>query len=285
MNKRNILYIVIAIICIIAIVAGVYYQVFGNKPKQNIIDNNEIAEEENNDKALDPEVLKEEFNSLFNNSFDDQGYDTSSILKIEGLEEQDIIYAAYNIKEEKDEKYSVNINLPVFNVQGDVVNEFNSTTQSIFANKANSVLSNSQSYTIYNVEYVSYLNENILSLVIKSTLKEGNSAQRIIVQTYNYDIQTGKKLSLNEVLEEKGISTREVNKKIEAQVEEANKQAEAISEALAGSGQTVYKRDINNAMYVTDNVNHFFLGLDGQIYIIYPYGNSNFTSEMDIIKI
>lgn len=284
MNKRYIIYIVIAIICIIAIVAGVYYQVFGNKPKQNIT-TNEIVDNPDSDEVTDPEILKEEFNSLFNNTFDDQGYDTSSIKKIQGFEEQNIIYAAYNIKEEKDERYSVNINLPVFNVQGEVAADFNATTQSIFADKANDVLSNSENYTIYNVEYVAYLNENILSLVIKSTLKEGNSAQRIIVQTYNYDILTGQKLTLNEVLEAKGIVLRDVNKKIEAQVEEANKQAEAISSALAQAGQSVYKRDINNAMYVTDNVNHFFLGLDGQIYIIYPYGNSNFTSEMDIIKI
>ena len=285
MNKRYIIYIVVAIICVIAIVAGVYYQIFENKPKQNVVGNNEIINTQDPDEVIDPEILKEEFNSLFDNSFDDQGYDTSAIQKIQGLEEQNIIYAAYNIKEEKDEKYSVDINLPVFNVQGDVAAEFNSTTQSIFANKANDVLSKSDEYTIYNVEYVSYLNENILSLVIKSTLKEGDNAQRIIVQSYNYDIVTGKKLTLNEVLEAKGIELKEVNKKIERQVEEANKQAEAISEALAASGQTVYRRDINNAMYVTDNVNHFFLGLDGQIYIVYPYGNSNFTSEMDIIKV
>lgn len=284
MNKRYIIYIVIAIICVIAIVVGVYFQVFGNKPKQNTI-TNEIVDNQDPDEVIDPEILKEEFNSLFNNSFDDQGYDTSAIQKIQGLEEQNIIYAAYNIKEEKDERYSVDINLPVFNVQGDVAAEFNRTTQSIFADKANDVLSKSDKYTIYNVEYVAYLNENILSLVIKSTLKEGDSAQRIIVQTYNYDIETGKKLTLNEVLEAKGIELKEVNKKIERQVEEANKQAEAISEALIQSGQSVYRRDINNAMYVTDNVNHFFIGLDGQIYIVYPYGNSNFTSEIDIIKI
>jgi len=284
MNKRKIIYIVIAIICIIAIVVGVYYQIFQDKPKQNIL-TNEIIDTQDPDQVIDPELLKEEFNSLFDNSFDDQGYDISSIEKIQGLEEQDIIYAAYNIKEEKDEKYNVDINLPVFNVQGDVAAEFNSVTQTIFANKADDVLSKSDKYTIYNVEYVAYLNENILSLVIKSILKEGNNAQRIIVQTYNYDIETGKKLTLNEVLESKGIELRDVNKKIERQVEEANKQAEAIAEALIQSGQTVYRRDINNAMYVTDNVNNFFIGLDGQIYIIYAYGNSNFTSEMDIIKI
>lgn len=261
-----------------------YAQVFGDKPKQNTI-KNEVINTGDDDTATDPEVLKQEFNSLFNNSFDDQGYDKTSIKKLAGYEEQDVIYAVYRIKEEKDEKYSVNINIPVFNVDGEVASEFNATTQSIFANKAGNVLSNSQSYTIYDVEYVGYLNENILSLVIKSTLKEGNNPQRIIVQTYNYDITTGKKLTLNEVLEAKGISEKEVNKKIERQVTEANKNAEALSEALAGAGQTIYKRDVNNAMYVTDNVNHFFVGLDGQIYIVYPYGNSNFTSEMDIIKV
>lgn len=284
MKKRNILYIAIAAICVIAIIVGVYAQVFGDKPKQNTI-KNEVINTGDDDTATDPEVLKQEFNSLFNNSFDDQGYDKTSIKKLAGYEEQDVIYAVYRIKEEKDEKYSVNINIPVFNVDGEVASEFNATTQSIFANKAGNVLSNSQSYTIYDVEYVGYLNENILSLVIKSTLKEGNNPQRIIVQTYNYDITTGKKLTLNEVLEAKGISEKEVNKKIERQVTEANKNAEALSEALASAGQTVYKRDVNNAMYVTDNVNHFFVGLDGQIYIVYPYGNSNFTSEIDIIKV
>lgn len=285
MKTRNVIYIAISIVCVIAIIIGVYAQVFGNKSPKNTIYNNDLIDTGDDDDATNPEVLIQEFNSLFNNSFDDQGYDKTSIKKYVGLEEQDVIYAAYKIKEEKDEKYSVNINIPVFNVDGEVASEFNATTQSIFANKAQDVLNNSQSYTIYDVEYVGYLNENILSLVIKSTLKEGNNPQRIIVQTYNYDITTGKKLTLNEVLEAKGISQKEVNKKIELQVTEANKNAEALSNALSGVGQTIYKRDVNNAMYVTDNVNHFFVGLDGQIYIVYPYGNSNFTSEMDIIKV
>lgn len=283
MKKRNIIYIVIGIICVIAIVYGVYYQIFLAKPKKQNINNNEIEIPEEIDNGLvAPERLNEEFNLLFNNSFDDQGYDITNVQKITGLEDKDIIYPACNIKEEKSEKYNVNINIPVFNLQSDVASEFNSITQSIFANKANDILTDTKEYTIYDVEYTSYLNDNILSVVIKSTLKEGSNPQRVIVQTYNYDILTNKKVTLNEILQNRGIDVKDVNKKIEIQVEEAQKQAEAISSA---SGQTIYKRDINNAMYVTDNVNYFFLGLDGQIYIVYPYGNSNFTSEIDIIKI
>lgn len=282
MNKRNLLYIAITIICVISIVIGVYYQIFETNKKQNTINNNTINQDNVEDKIEDAEALKTEFNSLFNNSFDDQGYDITGITKIAGLESKDIIYAAYNVKDEKDGKYSVDINLPVFNVQGEVGEEFNRTTQTVFANKGSQILTNSTEYTIYNVEYVAYLNDNILSLVIKSTLKEGENPQRIIVQTYNYDIKTGQKVLLNDILNARQIDTTKVNSKIEKVIKEANKNAEAISTALS---QNIYKRDLNNAMYVTDNVNHFFIGLDGQIYIIYPYGNSNFTSEMDIIKV
>ena len=283
MSKRNLLYISISIICVIAIIVAVYYQIFKKEPSENISSNEEIIDEV--EKEQDLEEIKAEFNLLFNNTFDDQGYDITQIQKIVGLEENDIIYAAYNIKEEKEDKYNVDINLPVFNVNSEVAQEFNSITQSIFANKAGEVLTNTEKYTIYSVDYVAYLNENILSLVIKSTLKEGNSPQRIIVQTYNYDIIEGKKITLNEVLESKEIDKNEVNEKIEKTILEANKQAEALSDAIAQTGQTLYTRDLNNAMYVTDNVSYFFMGLDGQIYIIYPYGNSNFTSEIDIIKI
>ena len=266
MKKRVILYVIISAICIIAIIAGVYYQIFGSKNKNTNIVANQVDTTIDENGVIDPEVLKEEFDSLFDNSFNSQDYETSNIQKIEGLEEQDIIYAACNIKEEKDEKYNVNINLPVFNVQGDVAAEFNNITQTVFANKANEVLTNSKEYTIYNAEYTSYLNDNVLSVVIKSTLKEGNNPQRVIVQTYNFDVKTGKKLSLNEVLEQQGIDEKEVNKKIEKQVEEANKRANAISQAMMQAGQSVYKRDINNAMYVTDNVNYFLVGENGQIY-------------------
>lgn len=282
MEKRNMMYIAISIICVIAIILGVYYQIFSKK----VINENQLNEITNTIEdevtADDPKDLLLEFNKLFTNSFDTQGYKTDSITKIAGFEEKDVIYTIYDIKEEKSEQYQVDIKLPVFNISSDVATEFNNTTQTIFADKATNVLSGTNQYTIYNVEYTAYLNENILSLVIKSTLKEGNSAQRIIVQTYNYDIETGKRVTLNDILQINDIKENDVNKKIEKQVKEANKQAETISGAI---GQTVYKRDLNNAMYLAENVSNFFIGKNGQIYIIYAYGNNNATSEIDIIKI
>lgn len=228
-----------------------------------------------------PEKLLDEFNKLFTNEFFDQDYDTSDITKWQGLETEDVIYTMYDIEEET-EKYSLNIKIPVFNVLGDEATTINNTTQKIFIDKLNSIWAGTEKYTIYNIEYVAYLNDDILSLVIKASLKEGESAQRIIVQTYNYDIQTGKSITLNELIENEGYKVKQVNNKIEKQIEEASKQAEAISQA---TGKIMYKRDLNNAMYATDNVTNFFMGKDGQIYIIYAYGNNNLTSEIDIIKL
>lgn len=279
MKSRNILYIVITIICVIAIVMAVYYQIFGNDENPSI-GNNVGNTQVNNPDEIDLEKIKNEFNNIFTNTLNTQGNEVKDIEK--RYSDKEIVYSIYTIKEEKEDKYSVNLNLPLINIKTKTANELNQITQKVFVNKANEILEDTEFYTIYNVEYAAYINENILSLVIKSTLKEGTNAQRVIVQTYNYDLETGEKANLKDILENKQVNKDEINRKIEKQVSYAAAQAELISQATS---QTVYKRDLNNAMYLIDNVNSFFIGEDGKIYIVYAYGNSNFTSEIDIIEI
>lgn len=284
MKSRYIIYIIIGIICVVAIVAGVYYQVFVDKPARPVVTNEEIQNPVI-DEDIDLEEIRKEFNELFDNTFDDQGYDTSSITKIPGLENEEVIYSVYTFSD-KGAKYNVNINLPQFNVNGEVAARFNGTTQEI-ANKVGDVLFKSENNTVYNVEYVGYLNENILSLVIRTTLKEENNPQKVEVRTYNYNIETGEELSLNDVLEIMKKDKREVNKQIDSTIKKAAKEAEDLAIAAAQSGQTVYQRNPDEAMYVTDHVTNFFVGLDGQIYIVYAYGNEAnlYTAEMDVIKV
>lgn len=283
MKKRYIIYIIIAILCIISIGVGVYYQIIIDRPKRQE-PTNEI-DLESASTADDPEVLLKEFNSLLTNTFYGQENDTSTIKKYAGHEEQEIVYAAYNIKEERDGKYSININLPVVNINTEVAAEFNNTTNKLFSNKVAEVINTSDKYTKYNIDYVAYLNDNILSVVIKSTLKEEDNDERVRVQTYNYNIKTEKEVTLNEILEQKQITQKSVNKKIEKQVKEAARRTAAVAGEYANQGKLVYERDINNAMYITDYVNDFFLGKDGQLYIVYAYGNTYNTAETDVIKI
>ena len=288
MKFRNVMYIVVTVICIIAIGIAVFYQVFktdNNISSNNNQNSNNINNEDVDTKTIDLEKIKSNFNSLFTNKLNLQGYEVPEIIK-KLNDSKDVIYTGYEIKQEKEDKYNLNINLPIFNISSETANNYNKITQQVFANKANEIILGTNAeedvYSIYNIDYTAYLNDNILSLVIRSTLKEGTKAQRVIVQTYNYDLQTAKEADLLEILEQKEISKESVNSKIEEYVTYAYNKSQAVQ---AATSQTVYKRDLNSAIYLVDNVNSFFLGEDGKIYIVYAYGNSNFTSEIDIIEI
>ena len=57
-----------------------------------------------------------------------------------------------------------------------------------------------------------------------------------------------------------------------------------ITEDLEKLGYNVYSRDVSNDMYKIENSKEFYLTND-TLYIIYAYGNDNFTSEIDLIVI
>ena len=117
-------------------------------------------------------------------------------------------------------------------------------------------------------------------MVIRSTLKEGNSAQRIIIQTYNYNLNTHEQASLLDLITLKKLNEDEVNEKIIQVATDASKE----DEALQNMGYTqVYIRDLSSDIYTVENAGAYFLGPNGELYIVYAYGNGEFTSKMDIV--
>lgn len=275
MKTPKALYILIGVFCLFAIIAGVYAQFIEKSPTKPVTpsDENSLVSQK------DAETIKEEFNSLFINSINLNGADITGIAKIKPAEE--IVYSAYDIQK-SEEAYEININIPVVNIKSDVASSFNSTTQVIFANKASDILrkTDTTSKTIYSIDYVAYINGDILSVVIRSTLKEGENAQRVIVQTYNYNLSTNTKVTLNDMITRKSLNRSDV----EAKIKEVIKQADDEAKAIQNMGyNTTFSRDLTSNMYTVDNSGTFFLDGDGKLYIIYAYGNQNFTSEMDIV--
>lgn len=277
MKTPKTLYILISIFCVFAIVAGIYSQFFEKKANnRNLItgDNkkNTITEE-----SLD--TIKEKFGQIFTNTINLNGFDDSNISKINS--EKAIVYTAYDVvKNEK--SYEMNIKVPVVNIKNEVGNSFNTLTQSIFVNKANEIMSstNQTSKTIYRLEYAGYINDNILSVVIRSNLKEGTKAQRVMVQTYNYNLTTGQNVTLNDLIQKKSLDKNNVEKKIKAVITEADNQSRTIQNA----GYSVdFSRDLSSGIYSVEKSTTFFLGEDEKLYIIYAYGNQNYTSEMDVV--
>ena len=129
------------------------------------------------------------------------------------------------------------------------------------------------------IQYITQTIHNIK--IIKATIKEGDNPQRVIVQTYNYNLETDESVTLKSLLKDRDIDETVVENRIKTVVQNASKNANE----LINSGYTVYQRNENDEMYQIDNINNFIEGPNGELYIIFAYGNNNYTSEMDIIEI
>lgn len=275
MKNQKLIFILIGAFCVFALIAGIYTQFFVEKsgndtqdPTNNI--NNDI-------KPKTQEEIKTQLSNLFTNELISNNYDETNLQKRDAS--KGIVYSAYDIQKQEG-NYELDVHLPVININDSVATDFNKMTQSIFANKASEILNNK--YTekvIYSVDYISYVNDNILSLVIKSTLKQGNNPQRVIVQAYNYNLETGEKVQLVDVLAKRNIIQSDCQNKIHEIVTKAQEEAQV----LVQSGYTVYNRNLSDSMYQISNISTFFLGKNEELYIIFAYGNQNFTSEMDVV--
>lgn len=276
MKNPKILYILISVFCVFAILAGIYAQ-FIDADYGGL----DLAAEDANKIAGEKSQveIKDEFDQLFTNTINLGNFDTTGISKINA--EKDIVYTVYE-KLEITDNYEVDIHIPIINVRSDVATRLNQNTQTIFVNKANDVLQNTDASNkaIYSIDYTACVNGNILSLVIMSTLKESTAAQRIIVQTYNYNLSTNTEASLIDLLTMKQLNRDEVNSKIMEVVTQADEEDRALQNM--GYSQ-VYMRDLTSDIYTVEKAGGYFLGPDNTLYIVYAYGNGEFTSKMDII--
>lgn len=276
MKNQKLIFILVGAFCVLALIAGIYAQFFVGSSNNNNIQNpdNNIN---NEIKPKTQEEIKSQLNSLFTNEIISNDYDETNLQKRDAS--KGIVYSAYDIQKQEG-NYELDVHLPVINIKDSVATDFNKMTQSIFANKASDILNNK--YTekvIYSVDYISYVNDNILSLVIKSTLKQGNNPQRVIIQAYNYNLETGEKVQLVDVLAKRNIIQSDCQNKIHEIVTKAQEEAQV----LVQSGYTVYNRNLSDSMYQISNISTFFLGKNEELYIIFAYGNQNFTSEMDVV--
>lgn len=268
-NARRIFVISVLAICVIAINLGVYFEI--TKTEEG---NNNNKEEI----VIDTAVLTENFNNIFDNQINYQE-NTVNIQKEDNTKE--LVYTSYTNQETQDKSYELNVNVPYLNISSDAAKSINEEINSLFYTKAIDVLANTSKNTIYSMKYKAYVNDNILSLVISATLKEGENAQRVIMKTYNYNLSSNSKLDIKEVLQYRGISDEYAQKRINETIKVASENANKYQEL----GYNKYLRNVNDKMYKLENTSVYFLGENKAIYIIYPYGNLSYTSEIDLLVI
>ena len=274
-KKVLIIYISIVIFCLISIIVAFYVQFYARIDLGFLIG----KEPQQYGKKTEEEVqeLKIDFDKIFNNSVKNVSEQNNEKRKDK---EKSLIYTEVEKKENKVNAYDIDVNIPQINIGNKIIDEYNKEILDIFKSKADSVQNSENKNIIYTVEYTANIEYDILSLIIKSNLKEGASAQRIIIQTYNYDLRNNKEISLEEVLKIKNINVKETENQIKNEIEIEQKKVEDLKKL----GYNIYSRDSNSDMYNIKNSKQFYLS-ENAIYIIYPYGNDTFTSEMDMIII
>lgn len=274
-KQLKIFYIAIIVICTVAIIAAFVIQIAQEKNRYKTINNDDSKLPELTDDKIS--VYKEQFNNIFENKVHYLENNAYKIKKI--TEENEIVYMGYQNNENKVNDYEIKVNIPYININTEDADKFNEQIKDIFEKKAKDVLNTNNKNIIYTVDYSAYVSNNILSLVVRSTLKEGTNPQRDIVQTYNYDLANNKKCTIDDMLELKGITKKDASQKIRDEIKTVQ---ERVDE-LAKLGYSVYSRDYTSDIYNINNVTEYFMGENNALYIIYAYGNDNHTSEMDIV--
>lgn len=285
MKWRPIIFGVIIVICIVSMNYAIYWMITDQSK-----DNHSVPTEE----TIDTETILNQFNSLFDNTIDYQGQTVGGIAKQDST--QELVYTKNHVSDKVDGKYEMNVNIPAINISKSSVDDINEQIEQVFYSKVSSLIANAQNTTIneseiqskkinttiYNVDYKAYVNSNILSLVIKATLKEGLNEQRTMVKTYNYNLTTHEEIKLNQLKEIKGINSQTITQEIQKTIKQANEQAKNLEDL----GYSVIYRQPTDDIYNIEKSNesiNCFLGEKAMLYIVYPYGNRESTSEMDII--
>ncbi len=270
-KKRIIMYAVILLICVIAVIVVVGVQILGNDVVDNMFGINKITKRTEEEEAN----LKANFENIFDNQIEDKG--EYKIQKVK--QDENLVYTNYT-KEDKNEKHEIDVNLPYININNEETDNFNKEIENTFKGKAEEILKDSNQNIIYIVKYKAYVENNILSLVIYSDLKQNTSAQRVIVQTFNFDLKENKKLTLEDIIDSFDLKKADVQNKINTDIQKEQKK----SEDLIKLGYNIFSRDINSDIYKVENASEYFV-YNNNIYIIFAYGNNKMTSEKDIVII
>lgn len=261
----------IMVVCIIAIVEALYYVM-----NPNIQDNKNIADNSLSNAQITDMTLVDNFDDVFQNSFKN----TNTSEEAEKIDaDKDYIYTNYEKTEVNSGNYEIDVKIPVININSEEIKSYNEDIKQVFQDKAESILNGGSNRSVYSVDYEAFLNNNILSIVIRSTLKEGSNPQRVIIQTYCYNIKEMKKVEFSDIMTLKNLDTNTVQEKIRKQIQGKQEEAKALQQL----GYSVYIRDLRSDRYDVENISNFFIDENNNIYVIYAYGNSSNTDVTDIV--
>lgn len=272
--NRYLFFVVLFVVCVVSLCLGIYIQFFYKYADTDpLMIGINIGSKKTAEEIY---ILKSNFNNLFTDSL----VINSENVRVDKIEpSKALVYTAYDLVDKDENYYDVNAQIPIININSDEAKKINSEIIDEFWNTASNVMRKKDGSSVYTVTYAAFINDEILSLVVKSSLKGEGKAEKVVIKTYNYSLPEARKVTIQELIEAKGTTSAEVQNTINQDIKTAYNNAKIIAEEYG----VLYERDLQNEIYKIENTENFFLTQDGYVYIVYAYGNNDYTNEMDII--
>lgn len=274
LNGRNkvIFFIVLFLICVVAICIAIYSQYFYKYSDTDpLMLGIHIGTKKTNEEY---DKLKQSFNDLFT----DEVHVNSENLKVDKINStQNVVYTYNQVQNEDENYYSVDVKIPALNINDDTAKAINSRIIEKFDKKAKEVMTSAKGYTIYKVDYVAYVNNSIVSIAIRERSKADNKGETVTVTTYNYNISSKSEVTLGDLISLKKTDKETVQSTINSTIKKLADSNNAVAKEYGG-----LVRNVDDKMYKIENAENYFLTDDGYVYIIYDYQDKN-TNEIDIV--
>lgn len=274
--NRTMFFVVVALVCILSISIGIYASVYYKYNKydpfilgmgiKNTQAEQEIAQ------------LRNEFPNMFTNEI--VGKTTSNNIKKLDNSVDKIVYTVKNITQ-KDDLYSINVNIPKINLSSSNTDRINAQISRDFSDKVDYIMDSTGTFYEYSVNYKAFLNGDMLSLIINETEKEGNNIQTTKIYTYNINLNNNGILTINDVINAKGYTAKEIQEGIEDELKDLNKKDEELKKSLPN--KNIIIRNTSDSMYKVENTQNFIIDNNGHLFIIYAYGNNSSTTKVDVL--
>lgn len=274
--NRTMFFVIVILLCALSLSIGIYAQVFyrysDTDPFMLGIGVGKTQD------AAEITKLKNEFSTgkIFTN--DISGASTASNVKKKN-QAKEIVWTYSTTNKNEPEKYNIVAVIPQININSTEAEKINSQIQTAYVDKIENIMEHSTEFTDYSVVYKAYLNGDLLSLIIKETIREGSTTQSAKIKTFNYNLNNNTQVSINEIIKAKEYKSDELQKKIKSEIERLNKN----DEDLKSQYSDMKLRDLNDSRYKIENTENFIVNEEGYLYIIYAYGNIENTNKMDIV--
>jgi hypothetical protein len=213
-DKRLMFIICILLICSIAIAVAVY----------SVVTNQRIRVTPEERQARELEELRNNFRNIFTNTlYINNNYEDLS----PNIDFDMLMETAYALREVQAGRYDFNINIPRINLEHENIEEINELIRETYLRRAAEIHRTATVNTVFNVDYVAFVNGNVLSVVIRATLL-ANPPQRFMVQTFNVDLDTLEILTIQDIIELKNLVPVDMQEIIDEEIAERVRQVEAI---------------------------------------------------------